>query len=232
MKCIFRYFDDFVQAVFNVDADRFFKLVNDGCFSKMLARDANVFPDVVLPLHYITICWDIILSKYDECKEEYKEIVYKKKCENDKIKEFFVSQCGIDMKSFSFSEYKENGYLYCDDDDCTIEYFFDESKDRLIERGHRSIDIELYCSASRLNYEETEQLLKQGANPEEEFFMDGMYESIYAKIGTRCALVESELKDAIIGNSIQPQHIHDSIAFLLQLASLETMFTLLRTRRR
>ena len=180
-----------------------------------------------MPLHHITICWDIVLSKFDKWKN-YKNIVYKKKCENDIIKKFFVSQFGIDMKGISFSEYKEKGFLYCDDDDETIEFFFDVSKDGLIERGHRCIDIDLYCNASKLNYKETEQLMKDGGNPYEVFFIDGEHESIYEKIDTRCALVELELKDAIIGNGIQHQFFRDNIAYLLQLASLEKMITLLK----
>ena len=161
--------NEFVKAVFDTDAMRFLQLVEEGHFSPQYVVDIGYTEHAVMPLYHITICWDIVLSKYDEWKE-YKEIVYKKKCENDKIKKFFVSQCGIDMKNISFSEYKEKGFLYCDDDDKTIEDFFDESKEGLIERGHRSIDIDIYCSTSKLNYEETEKLLKDGANPYEVFF--------------------------------------------------------------
>lgn len=219
--------NELVKAVFDNDAKRFFQLVEEGHFSPQFVVNIGYTEHAAMPLYHITICWDIVLSKYDEWKE-YKEIVYKKKCENDKIKKFFVSQFGIDMKDISFSEYKEKGFLYCDDDDKTIEDFFDESKEGLIERGHRCINIDLYCSASKLNFEETERLLKEGANPNEKFFMDGMNESIYDTIDTRCALVESELKEAIIGNGIQHQDFRYSIAFLLQLASLEKMFILLR----
>ena len=60
------------------------------------------------------------------------------------------------------------------------------------------------------------------------YSLDGEHESIYEKIDTRCALVELDLKDAIIGNGLQHQVFRDSIAYLLQLASLEKMITLLK----
>ena len=221
------YPNEFVKAVFDTDVTRFFQLVEEGHFSPLSVVDIGFTEHVAMPLHHITICWYIVLSKVDKWKN-YKNIVYKKKCENDIIKKFFVSQFGIDMKGISFSEYKEKGFLYCDDDDETIEFFFDVSKDGLIERGHRCIDIDLYCNASKLKYKETEQLMKDGGNPYEVFFIDGEHESIYEKIDTRCALVELELKDAIIGNGIQHQFFRDNIAYLLQLASLEKMITLLK----
>ena len=88
---------ELIEVVFNIDDKRFTKLVADGYLNNSVFKDIHFFNGTPLPLHYITICWDVILSKYNEWKEEYRDIVYKRKCQNDKIKDVFVSQYGMEM---------------------------------------------------------------------------------------------------------------------------------------
>ena len=64
--------NEFVKAVFDTDAKLFFQLLEDGLFSPQSVVDIGFTEHAAMPLHHITICWDIILSKYDEWKE-YKE---------------------------------------------------------------------------------------------------------------------------------------------------------------
>ena len=79
MKYYYKFYKEYVQAVFLTDANRFLELTKDGKYPNVLNLDCCVFSEDVLPLHYITVCWDIILSKYDEFKDKYKTQVYKKK---------------------------------------------------------------------------------------------------------------------------------------------------------
>ena len=224
MKCIFRYFDDFVRAVFNVDDKNFFKLVDEGCFSKMLSRDTNIFPDVVLPLHYITICWDIILSKYDEWKEEYKPIVLAKKMANDRIKDFFISKCHENMDDVPFYDYVD--YFFYQEEDADAYDFIGWTKEDLMEMGYREMDIDLYCYVNKFDFGLVMCLLKKGANPSVRFCNET---DCMDKIGTECAFLEIELEDVILSKKPYEGDIRQGIIDLLGLAAHEEMYSLLLT---
>jgi len=60
---------DIIKAVFEIDFDRFQSLCGDNNDVLSLCKDSEELP---YPLHFITICWDIILGYWDEWKEEYK----------------------------------------------------------------------------------------------------------------------------------------------------------------
>ena len=156
-----KYRNDFLNAVFFTDTDEFFKLVEEGAFSPLFTYDMKILPDITVPIHYITICWDIILSKHNEFKEGYKQKVYKKKCKNDRIKEFFIKEQHLDMKQIPFLRY--SNYFFCSDvdetaEDCLCCNFEDLQKDH-----YRQIDIDLYCSVCKFDFENVELLLKQGS---------------------------------------------------------------------
>ncbi len=222
MKCIFRYFDDFVRAVFNVDANRFFELVDEGCFSKMLSRDSNIFPDVVLPLHYITISWDIILNKHDEWKDEYKLILMAKKMANDKIKEFFISECHENMMDIPFDDYTD--YFICQEKDVCIYDCIRRTKIELLEMGYREIDLDLYLYVGKFDFGMVMLLLNKGANPSVRFCNET---DCIDKIGTECASLEIKLEDLILSKKPYEGDIKQGIADLIGLAAHEKMYSLL-----
>ena len=114
-----KYREKFLNAVFYTDTDEFFKLVEEGGFSTLFTNDMKIFSNDALPIHYITICWDIILSKYNEFKDEYKQKVYEKKKKNDRIKDFFIKEQHLDMEHIPFQSY--SGHFYSDDTDETAE---------------------------------------------------------------------------------------------------------------
>ena len=45
-----------------------------------------------------------ILKDYNEWKEEYRDIVYKRKCQNDRIKNFFIDKYGLTFKYYNREE--------------------------------------------------------------------------------------------------------------------------------
>ena len=165
-----KYREKFLNAVFYTDTDEFFKLVEEGGFSTLFTNDMKIFSNDALPIHYITICWNIILSKYNEFKDEYKQKVYEKKCKNDRIKEFFIKEQHLDMEHIPFQSY--SGHFYSDDTDETAEDCLCCSLEDLQKAHYRQIDIDLYCYVCKFGFENVELLLKQGADPNVTFFED------------------------------------------------------------
>ena len=84
---------DYINAALQVDTDKFFRLAGEKAPDLSLLTDTKLVPGAKFPLHYITICWDVLLSKYDAYSEEKKETIYRKKMQNDRIKEYFEKTC-------------------------------------------------------------------------------------------------------------------------------------------
>lgn len=152
--------EDVAKAVFDIDYVRFMSLESDA--NNILSLCKN-FEDLPYPLHFITICWDIIFGYVlEEWKEEYKEFVRKRKVENDKFIAFF-RRLGLDMTKIPFPNYWEE--FYCYDPEDTIEDCLDMTEDELKKKGFRDIDIELACCVNKFQFEKVEHLLELGADP-------------------------------------------------------------------
>ena len=216
-------YKELIEAVFNIDDKRFFKLVADGRLNESVMKDIHFFYSLPLPLYYITICWDYILKDYNEWKEEYREIVYKRKCQNDKIKFFFINQYGLDMKDIPFSNYCD--YFFSKPQDATVEDCLWETKDNLISQGFKEIDIELYCSVVKFDYEQVEHLLQCGANPRTWIPSEGE-DQCMDRIGTECSFLDLELDHVIMGRSYVTDFYVD-MQYLIGLAAHEKMYDLL-----
>lgn len=214
---------ELTEVVFNIDDKRFKILVTDGYLNNSVFKDIHFFNGTPLPLHYITICWDIILSNYNEWKEGYRDIVYKRKCQNDKIKEVFVSQFGIDMDDILYSNYCD--YYYSQPEDATVEDCLWETKENLIGQGVKEIDIDLYCSVVKFDYEQAEHLLQCGANPRAWIPCEGENQCM-DRIGTECSFLEIELDRVIMGSSYVKDYERD-LMYLIGLAAHEKMYRLL-----
>ena len=215
--------NEIVEAVFNIDVDRFFKLVADGRLNESVLKDIKLFYSPPLPLYYITICWDYILKDYNEWKEEYRGVVYKRKCQNDKIKNFFINQYGLDMSDVPFSDYCD--YFFSQPKDATVEDCLDESKENLMNQGFKEIDIDLYCSVVKFDYEQVEHLLQYGANPRTWIPCKGE-DQCMDRIGAECSWLDMELNYVILEESYVTD-LNVYIQYLLGLAAHEKMYDLL-----
>ena len=189
-----------IEAVLNIDDKRFFKLVADGCLNESVMKNTNFFYSPPLPIYYITICWDFVLKDYYEWKQEYRDIVYKRKCQNDKIKEFFITQYRVDMSDLPFSNYCD--YFFSQPQDATVEDCLWEAKDKLISQGFKEIDIDLYCSVVKFDYKQVEHLLQCGANPRTWIPCEGE-DQCMDRIGAECSFLEIELDHMIMGKSYE-----------------------------
>ena len=148
-----------VKAVYEINYGQFISLHRGSSDILSLCKEAGALP---YPLHYITICWDIILGYLDEWKEEFQPVLRKRKEENEKFMAFFRG-LGLDMSSVPFADYCD--VFYCDEPDASVEECLCETEEYLKGLGLRDIDIELACCVEKFQFERAEQLLKQGADP-------------------------------------------------------------------
>lgn len=213
---------EIVKAVFEIDFDRFQSLCGDNNDVLSLCNDSD---DLSYPLHFITICWDIIFGYVlEEWKEEYKAVVKKRKAENDKFKSFFAG-LGLDMIGIQFSEYWYA--FYCDDPNDTVEECLDMSENELKKMGFRDIDIELACCVNKFQFNRAEVLLKLGADPiknrtDEEDEYDDCVTRIYREV----QFLYSEMTEKILGKE-GLGHFERDLEELLSLAAHEKMDHLL-----
>ena len=214
---------EFVEAVFNIDDKRFFKLVEDGRLNESVIKNTNFFYSPPLPLYYITICWDYILKDYNEWKEEYRDIVYKRKCQNDRIKNFFNEKYGLDMSDIPFSSYCD--YFFSQPKDASVEDCLGETKESLISQGFKEIDIDLYCRVVKFDYEQVERLLQCGANPRTWIPCKGE-DQCMDRIGIECSFLNIELDHVIMERSYDTE-LRISMHNLIGLAAHEKMYDLL-----
>ena len=156
-----------LKAVLYTEPQRFFAAVDKYGLPEEYLQDTHILPCHKFPLHYFTACWNIILSKYDEYDNQYKEIAYKRKLKNDQIMDFFVSHYHLDMEQIPLGDYRK--YFFRNQEVYDCEWCFGQSEEEMVTHGFRKIDIDLFCAVNGVDYEKAEQLLAAGANPEMEF---------------------------------------------------------------
>ena len=211
-----------IDAVLQLDADKFFRLIEEKPIASFLLKDTQLLPEVKFPLHYITMCWDVLLSKYDEYSEEYKAIVYHKKLQNDRIKEHFIKTYGFEMNNVPYANYSD--FYFCSYPEETVEDIIDESESDLIKKGFSKKDIDLYCSVCKMDYETTKRLLEEGANPETSFVDD--VDNCWDRVCVESAFLSTQFDKKIIANEVTPFDT-DDVENLIGYAAYETMYSLL-----
>ena len=212
---------EIVKAVFEIDFERFSSQHGDNNDVLSLCRDSD---DLPYPLHFITLCWDIILGYWDEWKEEYKPILKKRKDENDKFKSFF-SGLGLDMTGIPFSDYCE--CFYCDELDATVKDCLCETEEYLKKLGLRDIDIELACCVEKFQFERAEELLEQGADPvKNRSEVDGEIVDCVTRIGNEIDFLYSFLQNTVLGTEGMGD-VESDLCYLFGLAAHEKMDHLL-----
>lgn len=217
---------DCINAVLQVDADMFFRLIEDGHLVSHLMTDTKIFSDLKFPLHHITMLWDHLLSKYDNYMEEHKETVYRKKLQNDRIKEYFIKTYGFDMKNVPFANYSD--CYSCWYPEATVEDIIGVSENELIEKGFSKKDIDLYCSVYKMDFETTKHLLEKGANPETSFANDDEVDNCWEHVCIERDFLSNEFDNKIIENEATPFEIED-IENLIGYSAYESMYSLLKS---
>ena len=220
---------DCINAVLQVNADKFFQIIEEKPLASYLMTDTQLVSRVKFPLHYVTICWDAILSRYDEYAEEYKETVYRKKLQNDRIKEYFIMNYAFNMDTLRYGDYRN--CFFCADPEDTIEDFMWKSESDLLEKGYLQKDIDLYCSVRKMDFETTKLLLEEGANPNtffaEEYAEDEDCENCWDIVCGERSFLSERLDYKIFDNDATPFNT-DDVENLIGYAAYETMYNMLK----
>ena len=217
---------DCINAVLQLDADKFFHLIEQDQFASHLLTDTQLVSGVNFPLHYISICWDAILNKYEEYVEDFQEVLSMKKIENDRIKDCFEKTFGLQMNELPWEDYRD--CFYCADPEDTIEDFVFESESDLLKRGCKQMDIDLFCSIHKMNFETTKRLLEAGANPEAIFETDDEdCDNGWEMICYERDYLEEKLCKKFKGNEVTPFERYE-VEYLIGYVAYDSMYSLLK----
>lgn len=215
----------YINAVFNFDIETFRTLLNTEPFDKSLLSDIKFADNATCPIYWITQCWEIIFEHPEDWNENYRGIIAENKKRNLEVKQIFTDMYNVDFKPIDF--YNTNFDFFRDERDATCEdVFVGDSKNELIAKGYRGIDIDLYIAVNKFDFAEVEKLLNIGANPACRFPDDI---DCMGRIGVECSYLEIELQDIIIYNKHHKQIGNDaqSLIDLIGLAAHESMYSLL-----
>lgn len=214
----------YINAVFNFDAETFKTLLNTEPFDESLLQDFKFSEEVPCPIYWMTQCWEIIFAHPEECKEKYRQIIEENKQRNLEIKRLFEEKLNVVFKPIDF--YNTDFWFYRNERDDTFEdVFYDDTKEKLIAKGYRGIDLDLFVAVHKFDFEETERLLKLGANPSCEIDED----SCYHRIGAECGFLDTELQGIFI-KRVQRNPFEDNARDLIDLvgwAAHKSMYSLL-----
>lgn len=185
----------YINAVFNFDAEGFKTLLETEPFDLSLLQDIKFAESVPCPIYWITQCWEIIFEHPVEWKEDCRETIAENKRRNLEIKKIFEERFNVVFKPIDF--YNTDFWFFRNErDDSFEDVFWDETRDAMIARGYRGIDLDLYVAVTKFDFIETERLLKLGANPTCEFTEDG--NTCFDRIGTECGFLDTELQEIFI----------------------------------
>jgi hypothetical protein len=175
-----------------------------------------------------------IIWNDDDWREELMPLIKKNRKRTKKIFEFWCAEFG-QLKHYSDFEYNKYwNYFYCVEPNDT------ESKDEVIadhisfflEKGFCEIDLKLYSRVDCFDFAEVKKLLKQGANPNIDFYDDEQSNAI-SRVATEssylasCSIVPEFERFEIKGYN-QNFDITRMFGDLLGLAAHEKMFKLLK----
>lgn len=215
----------FINAVFNMDADECLYLIDKDFFDRSLLEDIELSQREKCPVQWITQCWEIVLENPNEWKSEYIEVVTQQKEKNLRIKNLFTERLGVSFQPIDF--YKTDFGFFREERGETFEYFYLDTKANMSAKGYKEIDLDLYLAVNKFDFEEVEKLLRLGGNPNLDV-ENGEYNCI-DRIRVECCFLEIQLEDIIMGR--QQRNLMDvdsrDLVDLIGLAAHETMYNLL-----
>ena len=219
--------DKYINAVFNFDVKKFKKLLETEPFDISLLT--NIGDGIPCPIQWITQFWEIIFEHPENWEEDCREIIAENKQRNLEIKQILIERFNVDFKPIDF--YNSDLWFDRHGRDDTFEDVLYESRDSMIAKGYRAIDLDLFVAVSKYDFKETERLLELGANPVCIIKSEGDIIPYYCmdSIGTECSYLNIELQDIIIDRVQRNPMKGDSVIliYLAGLAANESMYSLL-----
>lgn len=153
---------DFIESVFLMRPDLLEKALEKGPMPSALLEDIGCFWSPV-PIYLLTKCWDEFLKA--DWVDRVADRIEEAKEGNEKIKEFFTSNYGIDFENIEFDFHNLAGteiWRLLPNETLEDIYVLDRSA---ILENNRLIDYQLNDAARRWDFKLVEELLEKGANP-------------------------------------------------------------------
>lgn len=215
--------DSFVSAVFNIDVEEVRRLVETAEYDKSLLGNVCSEYGHLCPINWIPQFWDEVLAAPEYWRKDCREKVRKKKEDNDEIKKILSEKLGLEFTPIEF----ENNELWIYDmfSDESFEEFFDYSKEEMINRGHKALDLELYYAVNKYKFEDVEKLLQLGANPNYHIPEEGSW--CFDLLGGRSALYSIEIGNILFDNQRPSGVDYRDLAYLMAWAMSDKMYNLL-----
>ena len=135
-------------------------------------EDRSLLNDIGLlskpfPLHYISICNEVIWQEIDEWKDKVE--AERNRDRSRAMVKFWQEYYGVsEFEKIDYRVYYED--FYCTDPDDSDEDILWAPKSKYVEAGSREIDVDLYCAVCKFDFKRTQQLLKLGANPDVDLY--------------------------------------------------------------
>lgn len=218
----------FIEAVFFLDAKRFKQLLDEFSFDKKLLEDVG-HEDCPFPIYWITQCWEVELAHPEEWREECRDAVQSSKERNLEIKRIFEHRFGVKFPPIDY--YNTPISFYRSNDDESDDDILDTSKETLLSKGHREMDIDLYIAVHRFDFERVKQLLKAGANPYHNISEDEDEEyDCMKRIGHELSFLSTQLSNVALGKerfSITKENGDSLLRDLFGLAAHGEMYALI-----
>lgn len=203
--------DSFVTAIFNIDVDEVKRLLALAEYDKSLFGNVCSKDYHKCHISWITQLWEVILESPEHWRKDCQERIAQKKKDNLEIKRILQEELRI---AFTPIEYKNNDlWIYGWFADESIEEFFDYSKEEMVNRGHKAIDLDLYYAVNQYNFEEAERLLQIGANPKYKISEEGSW--CLDLVEGRCSLYCMEIDYILFDEQIKDAANYRNLAYLM-----------------
>ena len=155
--------NEFAGAVFSMNAKRMRDILSQNEITEedLCALEGLSIP---VPIYALTRCWELVLN--DNWNKKVMPKIRAARRRNQEVKDLFVSQFNINFDSLviPFKDFSEADFYKCDYNETTEECLGFWNIGNLY-KNCREIDLLLYESAVKFDFERTEELLMQGANP-------------------------------------------------------------------
>lgn len=217
MENISYYTDRLLLAVVLNQFEKIKEILESENYDKTLFTDIGGF-EVPVPLQFLNECWRIILDhKFSETLEPIAQRNYENAVKINKLfKEHGISETNVPLNKIM--------YAVWNDEDESDDEVLDCSKQELIAKGNRTIDLDLYIAVCKMDFKNAEALLKKGADPS--FTYEGS--EVISICGSECSYQATCMAGNIIkspawySNGIEI----DELGNLLRWAANEKMYYL------
>lgn len=210
-------------AIFNLDLDMVKRLLETKAYDKSVFDDVCLIDGHHCPVNWIPQLWDVIIDNPESWSEGFRAKIGIKKKANHEIKRILVDEMDIDFTPIEFSN--NDLWIYQWFAEMSFEEFYDCTKQELVNRGHKEIDIDLYYSVNQYNFEESKRLLQLGANPYYTIPEEGG--CCFDLIEERCDFYDHELSHILLQDHSQNSLDYRDLANLLAWGANKMMFNLL-----